>query len=92
MLLFAVNVIHRLKALPRKDVVNFGIALLMLLVIILLIKMAARMNRFILGIVIVVVTIVVLGIWVYERNEPKFLSGFIDSIAPYFPGPVKYKN
>jgi hypothetical protein len=92
MLLFAVNVIHRLKALPRKDVINFALGVLMLVVVIILFKLAARMNKFILGIVIVVVVMVVLGTWVYERNEPKFMSGFIDAIAPYFPGPVKYKN
>ena len=34
MLLFAVNIIHQIKGLPRKDVINFGLGLLVLLVLI----------------------------------------------------------
>ena len=90
MLLFAVNIIHQIKGLPRKDVINFGLGLLVLLVLIFLIKVAARMNKFILGIVVVVMIMVVLSTWVYERNEPKFLSPFVDSIASYFPNRLKY--
>jgi hypothetical protein len=90
MLLFAVNIIHQLKALPRKDVINFGLGLLVVLVLIILIKVAAKMNKFILGIVVVVMIMIVLSTWVYERNEPKFLSPFIDAIAPIFPARLKY--
>ena len=43
------------------------------------------MNKFVLFAVIVVVVMVVGFTWVYERNEPKFMTPFIDSIAPFFP-------
>jgi hypothetical protein len=30
--------------------------------------------------------------WVYERNEPKFMSSTIDKIAPYFPKKIQYRE
>jgi hypothetical protein len=51
---------------------------------------AARMNKFVLF-AIIAVTVLVVGItWVYERNEPKFLTPLIDTIAPFFPARSHY--
>ncbi len=45
------------------------------------------MNKFVLGIIILVTLMVLMLTWVHERNEPKFLSPIIDAIAPYVPNP-----
>jgi hypothetical protein len=28
--------------------------------------------------------------WVYERNEPKFMTPFVEKIAPFFPSKTSY--
>lgn len=85
MVLLAVNVMEKLRHLPRKDLANLGLAVLVLIVVILIIKQAAKMNRFVL-LMIILVTIAVVGFtWVYQRNEPKFLTPLVDGIASFFP-------
>ena len=85
MLLFAVSVMQKLHALPRKDLSNLGLAILVILVVVIIIKQAARMNRFIMFTIILVTCFVIVFSWVYQRNEPKFLTPVIDQIAPFFP-------
>lgn len=87
MLYFALSAIDRIQHLPKKNLVNLGLAALLVLVVVVLIKLAARMNKFILGIIILVTLMVLMLTWVHERNEPKILSPFIDAIAPYVPNP-----
>jgi MFS superfamily sulfate permease-like transporter len=87
MLYFAVSAIEKIQHLPKKNLINLGLAALLVLVVIVLIKLAARMNKFVLGVIILVTFLVLMLTWVHERNEPKFLSPFIDTIAPYVPNP-----
>ncbi len=87
MLYFAISAIEKIRHLPKKNLVNLGLAALLVLVVIVLFKVAARMNKFVLGIIILVTLMVLMLTWVHERNEPKFLSPIIDAIAPYVPNP-----
>ncbi len=89
MLFFALSAIQKLHALPRKHLVNIGLGLLVLIVVVIVIKQAAKMNRFILFAMILVTCLVVGFTWVYERNEPKFLTPYINDIAPFFPSRPK---
>lgn len=92
MLFFAVSVLEKIRHLPRKNLINLGLGILVLLVVILLIKQAQKMNKYVL-LAIVAVTIAVLGFnWVYQRNEPKFLTPVIDIVAPFFPSAPDKKN
>jgi len=76
---------EKLRHLPRKEVANLVLIVLVLTVAIVIFKQAAKMNRGVL-LMIISVTVAVVGfMWVYERNEPKFLSPLIDQIAPFFP-------
>jgi hypothetical protein len=85
MLFFAVSALAKLHNLPRRNLVNFGLAVLVVVVAIIVVKEAAKMNKFILGTLILVTVMVVCFSWVYQRNEPKFLTPFVDEIAPFFP-------
>jgi MFS superfamily sulfate permease-like transporter len=87
MLYFAVSAIEKIQHLPKKNLINLGLAALLVLVVIVLIKLAARMNKFLLGMIILVTFLVLMLTWVHERNEPKFLTPFINTIAPYVPNP-----
>lgn len=83
---------EKLRHLPRKDVVNLGLIILVLIVAVIVIKRAAKMNKLVLGIVILVTVMVVGFTWVYERNEPKFLTPVINQIAPFFPQRPTYRD
>jgi len=85
MLFFAVTALGRLQNLPRKNLVNLGLGILVIIVAVIIIKEAARMNKFILATMIALTLLVVCFSWVYQRNEPKFLTPVIDEIAPFFP-------
>lgn len=90
MLYLAASTVEKLHRIPRQNLINLGLALLVLVVVIALIRVAARMNKFVLF-AIITVTVLVVGItWVYERNEPKFLTPLIDTIAPFFPARSHY--
>ena len=90
MLPFAVNLAHKMSQIPRQNLINLGLGVMVLVVVVVLIKFASRINKFLLFTVILVTVVVVTLTWVYERNEPKFLSPVIDSIAPLFPSRPKY--
>ena len=85
MLNFAVNAVEKLHRVPRENLINLGLGLLVLVVAIVLIKVASRINKFVLFTIILVLVLVVGLTWIYERNEPKFLTPLIDSLAPFFP-------
>ena len=85
MLFFAVSALARLQNLPRKNLVNLGLGILVIIVAVIVIKQAARMNKFILATMIGLTLLVVCFSWVYQRNEPKFLTPLVDTIAPFFP-------
>jgi MFS superfamily sulfate permease-like transporter len=92
MLFFAVSALEKIKHLPKKNLINFGLGLLILLVLILVIKQARKMNKYVL-LAIVLVTCAVLSFnWVYMRNEPKFLTPMVDAIAPFFPSAPSTKD
>jgi O-antigen ligase len=85
MVLLAVNVMEKLRHLPRKDLANLVLVVLVVIIAILIIKQAAKMNRFVLFMILLVTMLVVGFTWVYQRNEPKILTPLVDGIAPFFP-------
>ena len=91
MLLFAATAIEKMHAVPSKVWMNIGLAVLIFVAAIFIIRRAAEMNKVLLSVIIFVVLTVVSFNWVYSRNEPKFLTPVIDKIAPFFPSGVSPK-
>lgn len=88
----AAGALSRLKDIPT-DVWKFaaiGVAIIAALVIIL--RKLQGANKIWLTI-IGVATFAIVGFqWIYNRNEPKFLSPVISKIAPFFPSKVNYNE
>ena len=82
---FCISAIEKVRNLPAKDLANLGLIVLVVIVAIFIIKQAAKMNRFLLYMIILVTFMVVGFTWIYQRNEPKLLTPLIDGIAPFFP-------
>ena len=82
---FAAGVWEKLRNIPPQNLLYLGMGLLTLLVAIFMLKRVAKMNRIIVVIIGGTILIIVTMTWVYQRNEPKFLTPVIDKIAPFFP-------
>jgi signal transduction histidine kinase len=81
----ALSTFEKLQTVPRQFWLNAVIAILCIVVIVLIIRRIQEMNKVILAALLVLIFALVGFNWIYERNEPKFLTPFVDGIAPFFP-------
>ncbi|MEI6105863.1 MAG: hypothetical protein WCR49_02515 [Opitutae bacterium] len=86
----AVTAWEKLKSLPPEVWLKVGIAVAGLVVGVFILRRIMKMNKVIAGVVIFVVTSVVFFSWVYNRNEPKFMTPLVERIAPFFPSAGSY--
>ena len=92
MLLLAVTAMEKLKTLPPAVWVKIGIAVAAFIISILVLRRVMKMNKIIAAIIVFVVATVVFFSWVYNRNEPKFLTPLVERIAPFFPSAGSYAS
>lgn len=90
MLIFAVTALKKLKNQPPEIWLKVGIAVLAVLVVVFVARRILQMNKVIAGVLIFVVGVVVFFSWVYNRNEPKFLTPIVQLVAPFFPSAGAY--
>lgn len=91
MLLFAVTALEKLQTLKPDVWLKIGVAVGGFIVAILLWRRIMKMNKIIAGVIVFVVVTVVFFSWVYNRNEPRFLTPLVEKIAPFFPSAADYK-
>ncbi len=92
MILLAVTAIEKLQTLKPEVWLKIGLAVAIFVAAIFLFRRIMRMNKIIAGIIIFVGSTVVFFSWVYNRNEPKFMTPIIEKIAPFFPSANAYGN
>ena len=85
MLLLAVAAVEKVKTLPPETWLKIGIVALSIVVGVFVIRKLMGANKLIAGVVVLVVGSIVFFSWVYNRNEPKFMTPIIEQIAPFFP-------
>src|SRR5258708_26470020 len=90
MLLCPVTAMEKLKALPPAFWLKVGIGVVVVIVAIFVFRRVMKMNKIIASIIVVVVVSIVFFSWVYNRNEPKFLTPLVERIAPFFPSAGSY--
>ncbi|MDI1319877.1 MAG: hypothetical protein PSW75_06735 [bacterium] len=90
MLLLAVTAVDQMKTLPPDVWLKIAIVIGGFIVAILVFRKIMKMNKVIGGIVVFVAATVIFFSWVYNRNEPKFLTPLVDRIAPFFPSAGAY--
>jgi hypothetical protein len=84
-LLLAATTLEKIQAVPTKFWLNTAIIILILMVAIIVIRKAAEMNKVVLSAIIFVVFSSVGFQWIYLRNEPKFMTPFIEPLSNFFP-------
>ena len=92
MLLFAVTALEKLKTLPPDVWLKIGVVVGGFIIAILVFRRVMKMNKIIAGVIVFVVMTVVFFSWVYNRNEPKFLTPLVERVAPFFPSAGAYSS
>jgi MFS superfamily sulfate permease-like transporter len=90
MLLLAVTAVEKLKTLKPDVWLKIGIGVGGFVLAILLWRRIMKMNKIVAGVIVFVVCTVVFFSWVYNRNEPRFLTPIVNKIAPFFPSAGAY--
>jgi glucan phosphoethanolaminetransferase (alkaline phosphatase superfamily) len=92
MLLLAVSALEKAQSLKPEVWLKIGIAIAVFVAVILIYRRLMKVNKVVAGVVIFVVFTVVFFSWVYNRNEPKFLTPVVEKIAPFFPSAGSYQT
>jgi amino acid transporter len=92
MLLLAVTALEKIKTLPPAIWMKIAIAIAAFVLTIFLFRRVMRMNKIIASVVIFVVFTVVFFSWVYNRNEPRFMTPLVEKVAPFFPSAGSYAS
>lgn len=92
MLLLAVTALEKIKTLPPAIWGKIAIAIGAFILTIFLFRRVMKMNKIIAAVIVFVVVTVVFFSWVYNRNEPKFMTPIVQRIAPFFPSANSYQD
>jgi hypothetical protein len=88
--LLAQSALDKVKTLPPDVWLKIGIAVVAFILVVLIFRRVMKMNKIVGSIIVAVVGSIVFFNWVYNRNEPKFLTPVVDKIAPFFPSAGAY--
>jgi intracellular septation protein A len=92
MLLLAVTALEKIKTLPPAIWTKIAIAIGAFVLTIFLFRRVMKMNKIIAAVIVFVVCTVVFFSWVYNRNEPPFMTPLVQRIAPFFPSAGSYQS
>ena len=90
MLILAASALDTAKHIPPSTWMKIGIALASIIVVVVVLRKVAHVNKIVLGVAVFVVGTVMFFNWVYNRNEPAFMTPIIERIAPFFPSAGAY--
>jgi len=88
--LLAQSALDKIKTLPPDVWLKIGAVIVGFILVVLIFRRVMKMNKIIASIIVAVVVSIVFFSWVYNRNEPKFLTPIVDKIAPFFPTAGSY--
>jgi hypothetical protein len=92
MLFLAATTIDKLKAVPPKDWGIFLGCVAGFFVAVFVLKKLLRVNKVFLFLGVFVVCGFTFVSWVYNRNEPAFLTPFVDQLAQFLPTKGAYQK
>ena len=83
---------ERVREIPNAFWVNLGVAVLLLILLVIILRKLAAVNTIVL-VMAGIVAITGLGFsWIYERDEPKFMTPLVEKIAPLLPSKTTDKS
>ncbi|MBL9207416.1 MAG: hypothetical protein JNN01_20210 [Opitutaceae bacterium] len=91
-LVFAVTTLDRVQKIPKEIWLTLLIAIAVIVLGVIIFRKLQGANKIWLTIIGAVVVMIVGFQWIYERSEPKFLTPYVDKIAPFFPSKIDYNK
>lgn len=88
--MLALTALEKLQRIPGEFWWKLALGVLVVIVAVIVIRRVAGTNKMILAVVTLIVMTVVGFNWIYERNEPAFLTPMVQKIAPFFPAKDSY--
>lgn len=82
--------LEKLKRVPPEFWWKIGLCMLVVIATVIVFRKLAGTNKVVMAVVAFVIFTVVGVNWIYERNEPAFLTPVIDKIAPFLPSKGAY--
>jgi len=81
----AQSAVDKMKTLPPDVWLKIGIVIVAIIAAVMIFRKVVKMNKIIGSVIVFVVCTIMFFSWVYNRNEPKFLTPLVERIAPFFP-------
>lgn len=91
-MLFAASALEKAQSIPPATWLKLGIAIAALVAVVFVLRAVAKMNKIVLGVAVFVVVTVFFFSWIYNRNEPKWMTPIVEKIAPFFPSANSYSQ
>jgi hypothetical protein len=88
--LLAESAVEKMRTLPADVWLKIGLVIVAIIAVVLIFRKVMKVNKLIGSIVLAMVASIVFFSWVYNRNEPKFLTPIVERIAPFFPTAGSY--
>lgn len=90
LLLIASATLEKLQNLPTKFWINVGIFLGVIIAAVVIWRFIHQMNKIWLSVIIFLICAIIGFNWIYERNEPEFMTPVIEPLAEFFPSKGAY--
>jgi uncharacterized membrane protein len=92
MFLLAASALEKAAQVPGSFWLKLVLAVLCFVVLVIVLRWLAGVNKLVLGAVVCIGFGLLWFQWIYERNEPEFLTPIIDPIAQFFPSKGAYER
>lgn len=92
MLPLALSAFEKAAKVPSSFWLKVFLFFVAVFALVFIVRKLAQVNKFVAFAVIFVACAVLGFTWIYERNEPEFLTPVIDRIAPFFPSKGEYNK
>lgn len=92
MLLLATTTLEKLEAVPTQFWINALLVIFGGVIAFILVRHAAKMNKYILSLLVALFLVTIGFHWVYERNEPRALTPIVNVLAQFLPSKGYYAS
>lgn len=75
----------QLSRLPDKPWVQVAVGVVALILVVVVVRKIAKMNKVLLGVIVFLVLTMVGFNWIYQRDEPAWATPVVSKLATFFP-------
>ena len=91
-MLLALTTAEKIAKIPASFWLYLVLGVLLVAGGVFVLRALAGVNKFVLITFVLIIASTIGFNWIYERNEPKFLTPLVDLIAPFFPAKSSYQK